>query len=219
MPEEIGGDPQEPGARIVASGVIGPPTPERQRERLDGQVLGDFAPDPAAQETERRAEVPFEELPEPFRLVLAGSDDVRVGGDLQHGSPSSTPMLPGRARSVPGPGIHVRPETIRYDGPDQGDCLCSTTSSARLRPMPPGSASPATCGVRVRSGGSSSSGGTWSWSVGGSWTSAAGSAHTSADSATSRPTPTDSTCPPNAWPRPACPTWSPPRRRPSRSRT
>ena len=128
--KQIRGDAEQPWAGIRLARVVASPAGEGQGEGLDRQILGDVMSYAAAKEGKHRREVPFEELAELLGLLLAGSEDVRVGGNLQH-----RVLHLSVARSCP-PGSEPGPPSpaglgpsIRYDvaGPAPQGFPCSTT--------------------------------------------------------------------------------------------
>ena len=91
MEDQVGGNPEQPGSRVVRLEPVVLPARERARERLGRDLACLIVPDPPLGEPEHRCEVPIENLGEAVGLPERSGDHLGVGAWLGH-----LPLFAGR---------------------------------------------------------------------------------------------------------------------------
>jgi hypothetical protein len=78
LAQQVAGDPVQPGGSVGILAAIPVAAPERQRERLGGQVVGQLVADPPPQVAQDRRVVAVEQLAEAGRLQQRRGDQLGV---------------------------------------------------------------------------------------------------------------------------------------------
>jgi hypothetical protein len=98
LAQQVPSDPVQPGGGAGMLGAILAAPPERQGERLAGDVVGQVGADPPPQVAQDRRVVAVEQLREAGRLDQRGGDQLGV---VRRGSSGSGPVTPVNDRSDP----------------------------------------------------------------------------------------------------------------------
>jgi Isochorismatase family len=79
LPDQVRGDPVEPGSRVRTALVVGPTSPERDQERLGHQIVGQVRAEPTGDVAVDRWCVPLVQGGEQLGVANRRRDDHRVG--------------------------------------------------------------------------------------------------------------------------------------------